>query len=106
MSNLLINHNGSEPEGFDVAATGTKIVDKSLSKYCKIITITNASDTPVYLASWSVPGDTNTAVVGKGIYLSANGGAYEYNNINMCFNDIWAIHDGTGTKRVCVQRGR
>ncbi len=103
MSNLLITHFGAEPEGYDVAEAGTKIVAKN--KFTKQITITNASDEPIYLACWSVTGDTNTAVVGKGIYLAAEGGACEFNNTNMCYNDIWAIHGGTGTKRVCVQRG-
>ena len=105
MSNLLINHNGAPPEGYDVTGTGTKIVDKTTTKFCKQITITNASDSPVYLAEWSNDDDSCPAVVGKGIYLGALGGAYECNNINMCFNDIWAIYDGTSTKRVCVQRG-
>lgn len=104
MSNLMVNHNGAPPLGYDVASTGTKIVSKS--KFTKQITITNASDTPVYLACWSNDANTNTAVVGSGIYLAAEGGAYEFNNTNMCFNDIWAIHEATGeTKRVCVQLG-
>lgn len=104
MSNLIASHFGAPPEGYDVTPLGTKIVVKD--KLNKQITITNASVYDVYLAAWSVDADTNTAEVGKGIYLGPQGGACEFNNTNMCFNDIWAIVDGTSNARVCVQRGK
>ncbi len=105
-SNLLVSHYGNPPLGFDVPASpaGIKIMDKD-HPY-KQITITNASDEPIYLSLWSIPAGTTTAEVGKGIYLAVSGGAYEFNNINMCYNEIWATHGGAGTKRLCVQPGR
>jgi hypothetical protein len=102
MSNTLISHGGGEPEGFDVTTGGTRIAAANSMR--KFIAITNASDTPVYLSLRN--GATNTAVVGAGVFLAAEGGAFELNNVNMYFGDIWAIHGGAGTKRVCVQRGQ
>lgn len=105
MYTTLISHCGSPPEGYDVPSTGLKIFSKD--KLCKYILITNTSDTPVYLALWANDEGTCAAEVGKGIYLAAEGGAYELSNVNMCYNDIWAIHSAAGeTKRVCVQLGK
>ena len=103
MANTLVSHGGGIPEGFDVASTGTRIaVANDLRKF---IAITNASDTPVYLALRTAP--TCPAEVGKGVYLAAEGGAFELNNVNMYYGEIWAIHDDAGQlKRVCVQRGQ
>ena len=105
MSNSLISHGGGTPEGFDVPDTGIKIQDKDT--YRKYLAITNASDTPVYLAlTNSVDGTTCPAEVGKGIYLAPNGGSFELNNVNMYYGEIWAIHEVAGdTKHLCVQRG-
>jgi len=106
MGNSLISHGGYAPEGYDVAATtGTRVATRdTLRKYWAAV---NASDTPIYLALYQVgDGGTNTAVVGSGIYLAANGGSFELNNVNMYYDEIWAIHGGSGTKRLSVQRGR
>jgi len=99
MSNLLISHGGSDPEGYNVTTSGTLLA--AASDYRRFIAITNASDEPIYLALSS-----NGAEVGKGVYIAPNGGAFELNNVNMYYGEIWAIHDGVGNKRVCVQVGR
>jgi hypothetical protein len=105
MSNSLISHGGGVPEGYDVVSTGTKIAGRQ--KLRKYLAITNTSDTPIYLAlNNSTDGVTCTAVVGKGIYLAPEGGSFELNNVNMYYDEIWAIHSGASAKRVCVQGGR
>lgn len=102
MSNLLVTHGGGTPEGYDVATTGTRIAVRDPLR--KFLAITNASEEVVYLAL-SV-GSTNKAVVGRGIYLAPNGGAFELNNSNMYYGDVWAIHGAVGVQRVCVQTGK
>jgi hypothetical protein len=98
-SNSLIAHGGSAPEGYDVGTTSTLVAAaQPLRKYWAC---TNSSDTAIYLAL-----SNNGAEVGKGIYLAPNGGSFELNNVNMYFDKIYAIHEGSGTKRLCVQAGR
>ena len=106
MGNTLIAHGGASPEGYDVTSSGTKIAGQQ--KLRKYLAVTNTSDAPVYLAlANSVDGVTSPAEVGKGIYLAPEGGSYELNNVNMYFDEIWAIHDQAGQmKRLCVQAGR
>jgi len=95
-------HAGGVPTGYDVTVTGTKLYEPL--KAAKLVVITNASDTPMYLAICGAPGNTvNTAVVSSGIYIQKNGGAYELNLVNMGQAQIWAIHSGVGVKRACVQ---
>jgi len=101
MSNLLVSHGGGTPQGFDVEATGTRIAEANRQR--KFLAITNASAEPVYLAL--AAGPVCPAVVGSGVYLAPNGGAFELNNVNMYFGEIWAIHGAIGTMRVCVQPG-
>ena len=104
MSNLLISHGGYEPEGYAVATTGTRVAEADpLRKYWAA---TNASDTAIYLALHMNDGHTNTAAVGWGIYLAPNGGSFELNNVNMYYDEIWAVHAGVGVKQLSVQRGR
>lgn len=99
---LDYSHNGGDPQGFDVPATGIKI--KEAGRAARCIVITNPSATPMYLAL-KTPDDgvTCPAEVGKGIYLGPAGGAYEINITNMCLCEIWAIHDAAGVMRICVQ---
>jgi len=99
---FLVKHDGNKPEGYDVTNTGTLIATRS--PYRKYLAVVNTSDVPVYIALHD--GETNQAVVGKGIYLSPGGGVFELNNTNMYTGDIWAIHEGAGNKRVCVQTGK
>jgi len=103
MSTLLISHGGGAPEGYNVAGAGTLVAEAD--DYRKYWAVTNASDTPIYLAMHA-NGGINTAAVGCGIYLAPNGGSFELNNVNMYYGEIWAIHGGAGVKRLCVQRGR
>ena len=100
MGNTLISHGGGIPEGYDVAVTNTQVATKK--PYRKYWACTNTSDTPIYLALISA----GPAVVGRGIYLAANGGSFELNNVNMYYDEIWAIHGGAGVKRLTVQPGQ
>lgn len=103
MPNSLISHGGGVPEGYNVTTAGVRVaISNDLRKYWAA---TNASDTAIYLSLWTNNG-LNTAVVGKGIYLAPNGGSFELNNVNMYYDEIWAIHGGAGAKRLCVQVGQ
>ena len=106
MGNTLISHGGGAPEGYNVTDAGTRVATKQVLR--KYWACTNSSDTPMYLALWQVgEGGVNTSVVGEGIYLAANGGSFELNNVNMYYDEIWAIHDSAGAvKRLCVQKGQ
>ena len=106
MSNTLISHGGGIPDGYDVTEEGTRLAAKRPHR--KYWACTNASDEPIYLALYQLKpeGGVNTAEVGKGIYLAPNGGSFELNNVNMYYGEIWAIHAGSGPKRVCVQSGQ
>lgn len=105
MSRLL--HNGSPPQGADVPDTGIRLLERQEGR--KYAAIVNASATvPMYLALEDSPDDgvTNQAEVGKGIYLSPNGGSYEINEANLYKGEVWAIHGDAGnTHRATIQRG-
>jgi len=98
-------HNGYDPEGVDVTSEGVKVADAL--KMRKLACFTNASTVPIYLAlKTSDDGVTCPAEAGKGIYLAANGGAYEINLSNLYGGEVWAIHaDGASSHRLCVQQG-
>jgi len=102
-----IINNGGEIDGINVTTSGSLVLAREPvlgRKGVKVIVLTNASDEGIYLALKNSPdGSTNQAEVGKGIFLTANGGAYEINRTNLCISEIWAIHGGTGTKSLCVQ---
>jgi hypothetical protein len=101
-------NNGGPIDGIDVTSDGVLVLAREPvvgRKGIKVIVLTNSSDTGIYLALKNSPdGATNQAEAGKGIYLTANGGAYECNETNMCISEIWAIHEAVGeTKRLCLQ---
>ena len=101
-------NNGGPATGVDVTDAGVLVLAGGAvigRKGVKVIVITNPSDVGMYLACTnSADGVANQAAVGAGIYLSAGGGAYEFNETNMCISEIWAIHDDAGaTHRLCVQ---
>lgn len=98
MSNLLTSHAGGAPESYNVKTVATKVADAD--DYRKFWACTNASNEPIYLALHT------TAESGKGVYLAPNGGAFELNNTNMYYGEIWAIHGGAGSKTLCVQPGK
>jgi len=103
--NAHVAHGGGTPEGYDVPPTGIKIADPNTLR--RFFAGINASDEPMYVAlTNSVDGVTCPAEVGKGLYLPVYGGGFELNNVNMYFDEIWVIHGGTGTKRLCVQTGQ
>jgi len=103
-------HCGGVPEGFDIPTTGLKIKNRyeTNGKAYNYICIANTSDTMIFLALCNSPDATPAlcmAELNKGIPL-APGCIYEmYGTMNLPFCDIWAIHGGTGTKRICMQKG-
>jgi hypothetical protein len=102
----LTSHNGGLPEGYDITTKGVLVASRTDRR--RFWVAVNASDTPLYLA-FRDAADNNgecPAEAGKGIYLAPNGGAAELNNTNMYYGEIWAIHGGSGSKRLCVQPGR
>ncbi len=104
MSRLL--HNGYVPEGEDIPDAGVRLLPRQEGR--KYVAIVNTSTTfGIYLALNDSPtGTENQAEVGKGIYLSPNGGSYEINEANMYKGEVWAIHaDAGNTHRVTIQRG-
>ena len=101
-------NNGGPIDGSDVTSDGVLVLAREPvvgRKAVKVIVLTNPSDVGIYVALKNSPdGTTNQAEVGKGIFLTANGGAYECNETNMCISEIWAIHADTGeTHRLCLQ---
>jgi|DewCreStandDraft_5_1066085.scaffolds.fasta_scaffold01244_29 hypothetical protein len=80
--------------GVDVGTTSTQVLGaRADRKYAIFI---NDSDTPIYLAFAA------TAQVGAGVRLAENGGFYEITWNNPITAAVWAIHGGTGTKRLTV----
>ncbi len=105
MVNVLLPQAGGPPEGYDVTSAGVRVA--VADKFRNYWACTNASDEPIYLALMPSPdGTTSPAEVGKGIYLGPAGGSFELNNVNMYRGEIWAIHAGSGSKRLCVQASR
>ncbi len=107
MSIMNNTHFGGPPGGFDVPLAGIMIrPEVEPDKSGKLFVITNASDTPMYIGMYNSSNGLCPFTAGNGIYLAPLGGAYELNNTNMAYCEIWAIHEGTGVKRVCVQPGK
>lgn len=74
-----------------VATTSTLVVGETFSR--QELIVTNDSDTTIYLRLAS-----SGAVVGQGIRLNAEGGAY----VGGWSGPVSAIHGGAGTKNLCV----
>jgi len=83
----------------DVAAESTAVIAANSSR--KYIIFINDSDTVIYL---SFGGGANLYT---GVRLNANGGNYELGNGfgNNYTGTVFAIHGGTGTKRLLVNEG-
>jgi hypothetical protein len=99
-------HNGFAPEHADVTDAGTLLLPRQEGR--KYVGIVNYAETvPIFLALTDSPdGVTNQAEVGKGIWLSPNGGSYEINETNLYKGEIWAIHGDAGMIHpVTIQRG-
>jgi hypothetical protein len=98
---------GGPPLGINVEDTGTLVLGREGRKGLKVIVITNPSTVGMFLAFRNTPDPDNPvcqAEVNKGIYLTANGGAYEINDLNLVMCEIWAIHADAGqTHPLCVQ---
>ena len=82
--------------GVNVSTASTKVAGANKNRRC--LSFINDSDTTIYLKRGSA------AVVGEGIRLNANGGVYEVNSSfsNLYLGDFYAIHNGTGDKRLCI----
>jgi len=101
-------NNGGPIYGIDVTSDGVLVLAREPvigRKAVKVIVLTNPSSQGIFVACKNSPdGTTNQAEVRKGIYLTADGGSYEFNETNMCISEIWAIHEDTGeVHRLCVQ---
>jgi hypothetical protein len=80
--------------GVDVGTTSTKVLDaRSGRKYAIFV---NDSDTVIYLSFGEA------ASVGAGVRLADSGGFYEITWNNPIEAAVYAIHGGTGTKRLTV----
>lgn len=84
-----------KPNNFGTDVTTTSSVLLSANSLRKHVTIINSSDTNIWI------GFGQAAVVGQGIFLEANGGAYEIDGHNLYVGEIQAIHAGVGSKK-CV----
>lgn len=84
-----------KPDNFGVSVTTTSAVVLASNPLRKHVTIINSSDTNIWL------GFGQAAVVGQGIFLEANGGAYEIDGHNLYTGAIYGIHAGVGSKS-CV----
>ena len=83
----------------DVAATSTAVIAASSNR--KYIIFVNDSDTVMYLSFGGAAG------LYTGVRVNANGGSYEMglgfgNNFT---GAVYAIHGGTGTKRLLINEG-
>lgn len=105
-------HNGGNAFYKDVTTSGIKVMDKSENPNMigrTMAVFSNPSDTIIYLIlKDSSDGVTCPGEEGEGIALAPNGaGIYEMvQGFNMCTSEIWAIHGGSGAKRLSIQTGR
>lgn len=83
--------------GVDVGTTSTKVLDARPGR--KYAIFMNDSDTVIYLAFGEA------AAVGAGVRLAENGGFYEITWNNPIEVAVYAIHGGSGTKRLTVVEG-
>lgn len=83
--------------GVDVGTQSTLVLAANpLRRYAAIV---NDSDTDIYLSIGQA------AQPHAGIRLNAQGGVYEINGTNLHGEAIYAVHAGTGLKRLCVVEG-
>lgn len=80
-----------------VPNTGSLILGENHRRF--YVSITN----PTTQDMWLMFGSQNA--FGEGIYLPANGFAYEIDKNNMWPGDVYAIHNGVGLKNLAVFEG-
>jgi hypothetical protein len=96
---MLTNYdriNPRDPSGKNVGTASTLLLPADPNR--RFVVFTNDSDTVIYLAH-------GTAVAHTGVRLNANGGSYEISFKNLYCGEVCAIHESTGTKRLCIQEG-
>lgn len=63
----------------------------------KFAILVNDSNANIYI-KFGLP-----AVLHSGVRISSNGFSYEIDNTNLWVGDIFAIHDGSGTKKLLIE---
>ena len=84
----------------NVAVTWTKVLDVNLRR--KFATITNASDTDMWLKCST---GTPSGGAGTGIFVAKAGFSYVIDNDNMWLGEVWCIHAGSGNKVAATEDG-
>lgn len=92
-----VNEGGGPPGSVTVGTTSVRVAGSNM--YRKKMTLTNDSDTVIYVAK------ANDAVLNKGIRLNANGGSVvdEPDLQNYLYTGPWAAISSAATKNLCVQ---
>ena len=81
----------------NVGVSSTLVLAQSSTRVYALVV--NDSDTTIYIKLGAA------AVVGEGIRINANGGAYEINWSNLYTGNIYGIHNSTGNKAITVTQG-
>lgn len=80
---------------FDVTTSSQLVLAANeLRKFCILI---NDSSENIYIKFGSA------ASLNNGIRISANGFSYEIDNTNLWVGDIYAIHGGSGNKKLLIE---
>jgi len=85
------------PDGADVGTESTIVMAANANR--KYASFVNNSGATIYL------GKGTAAVVDKGPPLQAYGGVETITKENLFLGAVYAIHAGTGTKRLCTEEG-
>jgi hypothetical protein len=78
----------------DVGTSSTLILSANPRR--KFCTLVNSSNADMWLRFGSA------AAVNSGVYLAAGGFGYEISRDNLWVDSIFAIHGGTGTKKLAI----
>ncbi len=94
---IAVNDPSAGTTYLDVTTVSASALDANANRTFALFI--NDSDTVIYLMLGG------TAVINTGIRLNANGGSYEIDASNLYKGAVYAIHAGTGNKRLTIQEG-
>lgn len=80
---------------FDVTTSSQLVLPAN--EHRKFAIFVNDSSSTIYLKMGGA------ASLHSGIRISANGFSYEIDNTNLWVGDVYAIHDGIGTKKLLIE---